>query len=123
MPPNRQTGILHGDADYEWREPPVLSPEISLPSTFFLPSSRTSLFPTAAPAPGDLRFPLLDKEMFFCGSDFAPASIIAAMIFRYPVQRQSTPPMASITSLTLGVRFFSSNAVAAISIPGVQAPH
>ena len=53
----------------------------------------------------------------------APASIIALIIFRYPVQRQSTPPIASITSLSLGDGFFSSRAVAATSIPGVHAPH
>ena len=53
----------------------------------------------------------------------APASIIALIIFRYPVQRQSTPPIASMTSPSLGDEFVSSSAVAATSIPGVQAPH
>src|SRR5260370_17674168 len=45
------------------------------------------------------------------------------MIFRYPVHRQSTPPMASITAFSCGAEFLSSKAVAATSIPGVQAPH
>src|SRR5512146_192121 len=45
------------------------------------------------------------------------------MILRYPVQRHSTPPIASITSSSEGVLFRSSSAVAAISMPGVQMPH
>ena len=39
------------------------------------------------------------------------------------MQRQSTPPIASATSVSLGEEFFSSSAVAATNIPGVQAPH
>src|SRR5690348_343017 len=45
------------------------------------------------------------------------------MILRYPVQRQSTPPTASMTSCSDGDEFLSSSAVADTSIPGVQAPH
>ncbi len=45
------------------------------------------------------------------------------MILRYPVQRHSTPPIASMTSDSFGAWFLSSRAVAATSIPGVHAPH
>src|SRR6478752_3398505 len=45
------------------------------------------------------------------------------MILRYPVQRQSTPPTASMTSCSEGDEFLSRSAVAETSIPGVQAPH
>src|SRR3984957_7493683 len=85
---------------------------MSVPSTFFLPSSRTRRCPTAAPASG---------EQATAISERAPR--IALTIFRYPVQRQSTPPIASMTSASLGARLLSRSAVAATSIPGVQAPH
>jgi hypothetical protein len=49
--------------------------------------------------------------------------MIASTIFTYPVQRQSTPPMPSSTSLRLGPGRRDSRSVAAISMPGVQMPH
>src|ERR1700687_1591403 len=93
------------------------APKISLPSTFCFPSSRTNLFPTAAPAAGEI------ASAFPEPPSFTSASRIAAMILRYPVHRQSTPPIASMTSFSCGTGFLSSKAVAATSIPGVHAPH
>src|SRR6202521_862571 len=93
------------------------APKISLPSTFCFPSSRTNLLPTASPAAGDMASAPSDP------ASFTPTSRIAAMIFRYPVHRQSTPPIASMTSFSCGAGFLSTKAVAATSIPGVQAPH
>src|SRR6202795_4974256 len=93
------------------------APKISLPSTFCFPSSRTNLLPTASPDAGDMAPAPSDP------ASFAPTSRIAAMILRYPVHRQSTPPIASITWFSSGETFLSSKAVAATSIPGVQAPH
>jgi len=98
------------------------APKISLPSTFCFPSSRTNRFPTAAPATGEIAS-AAPKPVFFTPASFTAASMIAAMIFRYPVHRQSTPPIASMTSFSCGARFLSSKAVAATSIPGVHAPH
>src|SRR5579872_1560178 len=88
------------------------APNISVPSIFRCPSTRASLLPTASPA---------SAETSACPPAFACK--IACMILRYPVQRHSTPPIASLTSSSEGVCFRSSSAVAAISMPGVQMPH
>lgn len=43
--------------------------------------------------------------------------------FVAPVQRQMLPERASLTSASVGAGFSSSNARAAIIMPGVQKPH
>src|SRR5690606_35820992 len=60
------------------------------------------------------------------GADAAlafPAFTTAATILRYPVQRQRIPPSASCTSASVGWVMRSSSADAAMSRPGVHAPH
>jgi hypothetical protein len=83
-----------------------------VPSTFCLPSKRTRRCPTDEPAAGQAVSATSER-----------ASRTAVTIFRYPVQRQSTPPKPSITSASDGEALRSSNAVAETSMPGVQAPH
>ena len=49
-----------------------------------------------------------------------PAATTASTMFQYPVQRQMLPWSATLTSSSLGLGFSASNAVALMSIPGVQ---
>ncbi len=88
------------------------APNTSVPFTLRSPSTRRTRRPTALPVGG-------------AGSTVSAtrAPITAAMILRYPVHRQRTPPSASITCGSVGFGVDRSSAAAATSIPGVQMPH
>ena len=88
------------------------SPNSSVPVTLASPSVRAMRAPTASPTAGD-------------GAARPAPSVerTAWTIEVYPVHRQSTPPRPSSTSAAVGLGFRAMRSSAAISIPGVQAPH
>src|SRR5262249_805567 len=75
------------------------------------------------PRPAFLRLSLLAAGRLRrgdCRLGHAPTALIASTMFTYPVQRQMFPWIALRISSSLGRGLFPSNAVALISMPGVQ---